>query len=145
MLARQLTTLLTTGTVQNDGLLYHHFMLTGVVYFLACQLSVSMLRMTLRVCRQPWVKGQGRACLGFQDDPNACSTCIRNGGEDGLPPSRLISPLGLGSRQKHIDPQTKPNTHARTHTPRIHLVINQNPVVPRDVEEPKDAESEKAI
>lgn len=105
---------LTTGSVSSPqthitvkvngrrrGVLLHLFVRPSAVFINAvCDPGAS---------RQPGVKGQSRACLGFLPDPSGCERwraliCRKLGafGEGGpvQPSTRLISPLGLGSRQK---------------------------------------------
>lgn len=61
---------------------------------------------------------------------------------EGLPPMRLISPLGLESRQKYIDPNGRAHTHSLRC--RICLVIKHEWRCTAE-RGSRDAESEKAI
>jgi len=88
------------------------------------QLSASMVCMTPELADSHGSKVTVEPVWAFLADPDACSanahTNTRGRGRGGgwaAPPTRLISPLGLGSRQKHIDPNT--HTHTHTHTPGV--------------------------
>lgn len=97
--------------------------------------------------RQSWVRGQDRALSGLPGWPQCLKhkhrythTRVLKG--EGLPPMRLISPLGLESRQKYIDPNRRAHTHSLRC--RICLVIKHEWRCTAE-RGSRDAESEKAI
>lgn len=98
------------------------------------QLSVSMVCMTPELADSHGSKVEAEPVWASWLKPTPAARTHTHkhmhwGGGMGCPPTRLISPLGLGSRQKYIDPK---HTHAHTNTEslrhRICLVIKQDSV-----------------